>query len=114
MSGEPRRLRALARATRQTNPFPKKEKPMDDTSCRPQKSGRNAADRFEKFIVGARGGNRTRTPFGNSILSAERLPIPPPAQDVLSYFYHDVGTKGHGNQGKVRANSPACYRNGHH
>gem|GEM_PF-6546986 len=31
------------------------------------------------LMLGARGGNRTRTTFGQGILSPSRLPIPPPA-----------------------------------
>ena len=36
---------------------------------------------------GARGGNRTRTSFGQEILSLSRLPIPPPAQDNYEIYY---------------------------
>lgn len=34
----------------------------------------------DAFHIGARGGNRTRTPFGQDILSVSCLPIPTPAR----------------------------------
>ncbi len=41
------------------------------------------------FIFGAEGGSRTHTPFGNTILSRARLPIPPLRQ-LLKIALHGV------------------------
>jgi hypothetical protein len=38
--------------------------------------------------------------LGHSILSAAWLPITPPAQVLLSYFYHDVWVEGYDNLDK--------------
>lgn len=42
------------------------------------------------MISGAQGGNRTRTTFGQGILSPSRLPIPPLA---LGFYYNVFGQK---------------------
>jgi hypothetical protein len=57
---------------------------------------------FKNMVRGA--GLEPARPFGHDILSVDRLPVTTPAQDILSYFYHDVLVEGYGNSGKVSVN----------
>ncbi len=59
---------------------------IDSCLLPPNKKPPIRAATFRK-VFGARSGNRTRTTFGQGILSPSRLPIPPPALSSIIQQY---------------------------